>query len=184
MGPIRFIPGSHKHHYPVEQVPIPESAFFEDPFAELSEPMEIVERARTSTLLLDIDTSTYFEGVDMSRLTFEEARRIVVEKLSQLTGEVMHPIGVDLDDHVEMTMQKGEFVIFYERTLHGSAASRSERFRPAVNCRVTPSTTLVYPQRLNGQCIDGSNVDIGQHYCIPLGGTLRHPDNVYPPKGD
>lgn len=181
MGPMRFVRGSHRRHYPVEQVPLPQAAFFEDPFNGLTEPMEIVRKALDSTLILDIDTAHYFDGIDVASLSFEQARKIVLERAAHQTGEVALPFDIAPEDYVTMPMAKGEFVIFYERVMHGSAASTSPRTRAAVNCRVTPSTTLVYPQRMQGKYIDGSNVNIRPHYCIPLCGTRRHPDNVYAP---
>jgi non-heme Fe2+,alpha-ketoglutarate-dependent halogenase len=181
MGPIRFIPGSHRHHFPVEQVPFPNSAFYEDPFIEVKDPLEIVRRAKDSTLILDIDTSGYFNDINLDNLTFENARQIVLSNLAQRTGEVMIPKGVNLNENLAMPMKKGEFVIFYERTLHGSDRNETDRVRPAVNCRVTMGSTLVYPQRLNGQFIDGSNLDIRNHHCIRLSGTSHHPENVYEP---
>jgi non-heme Fe2+,alpha-ketoglutarate-dependent halogenase len=181
MGPIRFVRGSHKRHYPVAQVPLPDAAFFEDPFIGLTTPMEIVRKAADCSLILDIDTSRYFDHIDIESLTFDAARRIVLERAADLTGEVALPFDFDPLDLVTMPMAKGQFVIFYERTMHGSTASRSSRTRPGVNCRVTPSTTLVYPQRLRGIYIDGSNVNIRPHYCIPLSGGQHRPDNVYAP---
>lgn len=91
----------------------------------------------------------------------------------------MLPIGVDLDDCIPLSMKKGEFVIFYERTLHGSAANTSPKSRPAINCRVTLGSTIVYPQRLKGKYIDGSNVDISKHACLKLSGVEHHSDNSY-----
>ncbi len=179
MGPIRFIRGSHKQHFPVSQVPLPQSAFYEDPFEGITDPLDIVRRAQESTLVLDIDTSKFFAGLDISKLSLDDAKRIVVENLSKKTGEVMHPVGVDLNDNVPLLMKKGEFVIFYERTLHGSGRNETERYRPAVNCRVTYGSTLVYPGRLKGEFIDGSNLDISNHRCVKLSGSVHNPLNIY-----
>lgn len=181
MGPISFLRGSHARHRPVAQVPFPESAFFEAPFAGITEPMEIVRRARASVLLLDIDTRGWFDGVDVERLTLAEARQVVLDRASLRTGEVTLPFDIEPGEEVVMPMARGEFVIFYERVMHGSGASRSPRTRAAVNCRVTPSSTLVYPQRLEGRFVDGSNVDISQHRCVLLSGRAHHPHNVIAP---
>ncbi|HNN91680.1 MAG TPA: phytanoyl-CoA dioxygenase family protein [Pseudomonadota bacterium] len=181
MGPIRFVRGSHKRHFPVAQVPLPEAAFFEDPFNGLTDPMEIVRKAQDSTLILDIDTSHYFDGVEVTTLTFEQARQVVLTHAARQTGEVALPFEIAPSDYITLPMAKGQFVIFYERVMHGSGASTSSRTRAAVNCRVTPSMTLVYPQRLQGKYIDGSNLNIKSHYCIPLCGTQRNPNNAYAP---
>lgn len=178
MGPLRFLRGSHRRHRPVTQVPYPESAFFEQPFAGIDDPMEIVRRARASTLLLDIDTADYFTGVDVDALTLDDAKKVVVDRASERTGEITLPFDIQPGEEVVMPMARGEFVIFYERVMHGSGASTSPRTRAAVNCRVTPATTLVYPQRLDGDFVDGSNVDISDHHCILLSGSAREHRNV------
>ena len=178
MGPLRFLRGSHRRHRPVTQVPYPESAFFEQPFAGIEDPQEIVRRARASTLLLDIDTADYFDGVDVAALTLETAKQVVVNRASERTGEVTLPFEIQPGEECVMPMSRGEFVIFYERVMHGSGASVSPRTRAAVNCRVTPATTLVYPQRLEGRFIDGSNVDISAHRCILLSGQVQEQRNA------
>lgn len=179
MGPIRFIRGSHKRHYPVEQVPMPDSAFFESPFEEIDTVAELVRRSLDDTLVLDVDTAPIFKNINTESLHFEEAKALVLDYLMRFTGEVALPFDIDPNELVEMPMKKGEFVIFYERTMHGSGPNSSDRPRTAVNCRVTPATTLVYPQRLNGEYIDGSNIDIKSHYCIQLNGAFQRDDNVY-----
>ncbi|MCB9791357.1 MAG: phytanoyl-CoA dioxygenase family protein [Alphaproteobacteria bacterium] len=179
MGPIRFVRGSHRRQYPVEQVSMPESAFFDPGFGGIEDPREFVRRARDHTLVIDIDTSRCFDDVDEATLTLEEARRRVLEHLSTLTGEVARPFEIAPGDLVELPMRAGEFVIFFERVMHGSGENRSPRPRPGVNCRVTPSSTLVYPQRLTGAFMDGSNLDIRAHRCLRLSGGPGHPDNVY-----
>lgn len=179
MGPLRFVRGSHTRHRPVAQVPFTEAAFFEDPFSGITDPQEIVRRTAASTLLLDIDTGDWFDGMDVTRLTLEDAKGVVLDRASRRTGEITLPFEAAPEEIVTLPMACGQYVIFYERTLHGSAASDSPRTRSAVNGRVTPSTTLVYPQRLRGEFVDGSNVDIRPHVCVLLDDGPRHPANVY-----
>jgi len=179
MGPVRFIRGSHKRHYPVEQVSMPDSAFFESPFEEIETVEELVRRSLKGNLILDVDTSPVFKGINTETLSFEEAKTRVLQYLEKFTGEVALPFDIDQDELYEMPMKKGEFVIFYERVMHGSGPNTTARSRIGVNCRVTPSSTLVYPQRLKGEYIDGSNIDISSHYCVQLSGDFKRDDNVY-----
>ena len=80
---------------------------------------------------------------------------------------------------VEMAMKKGQFFIFSERCMHGSSANRGSINRLGVNCRVTSSDTLIYPGRLKGEMIDGSNLDITHHECVLLSGRSLEPRNNY-----
>ena len=66
-------------------------------------------------------------------------------------------------------MKRGEFLIFTERTMHGSSPNTTGRPRLAVNARVTQASTVVYPQRFSMTPVDGSNLDIRYHRCIPVG---------------
>jgi hypothetical protein len=78
-----------------------------------------------------------------------------------------------------MLMRKGEYVVFFERTMHRSLPNRTAGHRVAINARVTPTDTLVYPSRLQGDFIDGSNLDITDHRCVLLCGQVLDPRNVY-----
>jgi non-heme Fe2+,alpha-ketoglutarate-dependent halogenase len=75
-------------------------------------------------------------------------------------------------------MPRGSFVIFSERTMHGSPPNNSDSRRMAVNCRITKAETLVYPGRLTGNFIDGSNLDIGKHENLLVAGEPSEPRNV------
>jgi non-heme Fe2+,alpha-ketoglutarate-dependent halogenase len=180
-GPLRFTRGSHKKRYPIEMVPMPKSAFFHDPFIGVDDPAEIVELARRSRLVLDVDTSRLFDGVDTNTLTIEGTRRIVQERLSRQKAAITLPFDCDPSDIVTVLPKAGEFVIFTERTMHGSLPNTSARSRIAINCRVTTTDTLIYPGRLRGDFIDGSNVDISRHNCILLSGRDLNGRNVYGP---
>lgn len=126
MGPIRFIRGSHKKHYPVAQVAMNKSAFFDSPFEGLSNVEEIVNQAKSNTLVLDIDTSRIFDDIDWELFSFEEAKSLVYNYLSKFTGEIALPFDIISNDLITMPMKKGEFVIFYERVMHGSGENTSK----------------------------------------------------------
>ena len=76
-------------------------------------------------------------------------------------------------------VKKGDYWIFSERTMHGSGPNTSNKTRPALNARLTNSDTLIYPGRLKGEYIDGSNLDISKHECVLLSGTNKESRNVY-----
>ena len=63
--------------------------------------------------------------------------------------------------------------------MHGSGPNASDKTRPALNARITNADTLIYPGRLNGEYVDGSNLDISKHECVLLSGVNREPRNVY-----
>ncbi|TFH90305.1 hypothetical protein ELS82_17790 [Vibrio ouci] len=67
-------------------------------------------------------------------------------------------------------MKRGEFVVFTERTMHSSLDNTSDRDRLAINLRVTSSDTLIYPRRLEGDVMDGSDLDITDHESLLIGG--------------
>jgi non-heme Fe2+,alpha-ketoglutarate-dependent halogenase len=184
-GPVRFARGSHKTRYPTKLVPMTECEFFHQistDLFKLEDAQEIVRRTKTNRLLLEtVNTSGFFDGVETAKLTVQEAREIVIERMSQLKAVVTLPFEIAPEDSIEVPMKKGEFVIFYERTMHGSAANRSDLDRIGINCRITAADTLVYPQRLQGSFIDGSGLDISRHWSIPLCGSSRNPANVYSP---
>lgn len=178
-GPLRFTRGSHKKRYPIEMVPMPKSAFFHDPFIGVEDPAVIIELARRSRLVLDVDTSHLFDDVDTSTLTIEGTRKIVQERLSRQKAAITLPFDCDSSEIVTVLPKAGQFVIFTERTMHGSLSNTSARSRIAINCRVTTTDTLIYPGRLRGDFIDGSNVDISRHKCILLSGRDLNGQNVY-----
>lgn len=178
-GPLRFTRGSHKKRYPIEMVPMPKSAFFHDPFLGVDDPAVIVDLAKRSRLVLDVDTTRLFDGVDTSTLTIEGTRKIVQDRLSRQKAAITLPFECDASDIVTVLPKAGQFVIFTERTMHGSLANTSTRSRLAINCRVTTTDTLIYPGRLRGDFVDGSNVDISKHKCILISGRDLNGRNVY-----
>lgn len=177
-GPLQFLPGSHKTRYPYHMVPMTESAFFHDPFVGVNDTQTIIEQAAKSQLILDIDTTDLFADIDPYRLSLTEMKEYVHKKLSQKMAKIT-PFDPDPNELVTMPMKKGQFVIFTERTMHGSLPNISETSRLAINFRATLTETSIYPARLKGDYIDGSNVDISKHKCILLSGADRNGNNVY-----
>lgn len=81
---------------------------------------------------------------------------------------------------VSLEVKKGSYWIFTERVMHGSGINKSNKSRLAINGRVTRGDTLVYPQRLKGAFMDGSNIDISQHQCVLLSGeSLESRNNMF-----
>jgi non-heme Fe2+,alpha-ketoglutarate-dependent halogenase len=178
-GPLQFVRGSHRTRYPIAMVPIAESAFYSDPFTGDPDTETLIKRARTNTLLLDIDTRHMFDGVDARGWTREQLKAHVLRWLNRLRAAVTLPFEAEPDSIVTLTMKRGQFVIFTERVMHSSLPNKSARGRVAINCRVTRSDTLVYPGRLWGEMIDGSNLDISRHRCVALCGRRLNKANVY-----
>lgn len=178
-GPLQFAPGSHTTKVPWRKVPMTQAAFFEEPFHGL-DVAEIVRRTRASELMLDIETSTWLDDFDGPAESADRQELIhhLLNHFNQLSAKLTeyHPERV-----VSLTMPAGHFVIFSERTMHGSPANESAYRRNAVNCRVTRSDTLVYPGRLTGDYVDGSNLDIRDHECVQVSGRLLEDRNVTRP---
>jgi non-heme Fe2+,alpha-ketoglutarate-dependent halogenase len=63
--------------------------------------------------------------------------------------------------------------------MHGPPANISSRRRLAINGRITRADTIVYPGRLRGNFIDGSNLDMRKHRAVLLSGQNQQKDNVY-----
>lgn len=179
-GALRFAPGTQHTLYPVEMVPMTESSFYRDPFVGDPPTDVIVERARASKLLLDVDTSRLFDGVDPHAMTRAELEAYVRGELARLKGSVTVGFEQPPDDELAlMTMKRGEFVFFTERTMHQSLPNLTGRSRVAIHARVTPSDTLVHPGRLRGEYLDGQDLDITHHRCVLLRGRKRNRANVY-----
>jgi non-heme Fe2+,alpha-ketoglutarate-dependent halogenase len=177
-GAVQFVRGSHKTRYPYHMVPLIDSAFFHDPFIGVDDPQVIVKLAKQCKLVLDIDTSNLFDGVNVSDYTMDEIKAYVYQKLSEKRAKLT-PFSPEPDYLVTMTMRKGQFFIFTERTMHGSLPNRTQQSRLGINCRVTTTDTLIYPGRLRGDFIDSSNLDISKHHCILLSGKDKNGQNVY-----
>lgn len=175
-GPLQLARGTHRTRVPWQRVPMTESAFFESPFKDLDRD-EVIRRTRSGELILDIDTSEWLDELDVSSMATEEICAHLLQRLAAQTAKSteFEPAS---DQLASMTMPPGHFVIFSERTMHGSPANNSPRRRCAVNCRYTRSDTLVYPFRLSGDRIDGSNLDVTNHESLLVRGELIESRNV------
>jgi ectoine hydroxylase-related dioxygenase (phytanoyl-CoA dioxygenase family) len=179
MGPIQFARGTNRRRFPVAMAPIAESEFWHNPFLNVDDPMTIVKRAKECSLILDIDTSHLFDGVDLERLTLQETRDHVMAAMSDKVGAITMDFDSLKEEIITLPMRKGQFVIFTERTMHGSPPNVSSHRRLAINARVTHSSTIVYPGRLTGNYIDGSNLNISKHRCILISGADHSGANVF-----
>lgn len=178
MGPIRFARGTHRTRFPIEMQSLVHSEFWHDPFLDIDDTAQLVERANDNSLVLDIDTDTVFTTPESRCLPLAQAKQMLLEALRDKVGAVtcgFDPARHQVDD---MPMQAGSFVMFSERTMHGSSANTSPRRRLAVNARYTRADTVVYPFRERGECIDGSNLDISRHRCVLVSGTDLAGKNV------
>jgi non-heme Fe2+,alpha-ketoglutarate-dependent halogenase len=179
MGPIQFAPGTHRYRYPIAMMPLTESAFWQDPFLEINDLKVLVTRANEGTLVLDMDTSGFFEGVDVGQLTLAEAQQRVLTGLVGKIGAVTLAFDPTKEPTHSLPMRKGQFVIFTERTMHGSSLNLSNRRRMAINARIARADTIVYPDRLNGNFVDGSNLEITKHCCVLLSGQDLTGINIF-----
>lgn len=175
-GPLQFAAGTNRTKVPWTKVPMTQSAFYEEPFEGLSKE-QIVARTRNSELLLDIDTDHWLDGYDVDAASLpeltEHLRRHFDELSAKFTEFAPEPGSV-----ATMEMPRGSFVIFSERTMHGSPPNNSDRRRMAVNCRITKADTLVYPGLLAGNTIDGSNLDVSKHENLLVAGQALEPRNT------
>ena len=76
---------------------------------------------------------------------FEE---IILTELGKIKGSSTIYDGIDEDKIVSLPMKKGEYIIFSEAAMHGSSSNTSDKDRLAINFRITPSSILVFPSRL------------------------------------
>lgn len=175
-GPLQFASGTNRTKVPWTRVPMTQSAFYEEPFEGLNKE-QIVARTRKNELALDIDTADWLDGVDVDSLDLAGLTEFLRARFDQLLAKY-----TDFEPEpgtvATMEMPRGSFVIFSERTMHGSPANNSDRRRMAVNCRITKADTLVYPGRLAGNTVDGSNLDIAQHASLLVSGDAVETRNV------
>lgn len=174
-GPLQFAPGSHRVRVPWEKVPMTESAFYEEPYDALSTD-EIIERTRRSELVLDIETADWLDNFDTDGATREQLIDYLHGRFAELKAKLTH---FEPESVVSMVMPPGHFVIFSERTMHGSPPNLSSKRRTAVNCRIATADTLVYPGRLTGEFIDGSNLDVRRHENLLVSGRMIEQRNVW-----
>jgi non-heme Fe2+,alpha-ketoglutarate-dependent halogenase len=177
MGPLQFIKGSHKVRYPIRMEPMTKSDFWQSPFANISNKSELVTACCNSSLMLDADTSKFLDGIELDKYSFSDLKKLVLSKLDALKGSTTVVDEIKDDQVFPYPMKKGNYLIFSERTMHRSSANTSDKERIAINFRITPASTLVYPSRLRGDFIDGFNLDVTNHKCILLCGKNLNPDN-------
>ncbi|GAA0460393.1 phytanoyl-CoA dioxygenase family protein [Sphingomonas molluscorum] len=177
MGPIRFALGTQKRRFPIAMEPIVQSEFYLDPFRDISTLDQLVTRARQSALVLDIDTSAYFDGAP-TNLTLEEAKALVLDKLRVERGAVTLDFDEREHEIVSVPMKAGQFALFTERCMHGSSANISDCRRLAINARYTFADTLIYPFRQSDEPFDGSNLDVSSHRCVLVRGRSLDPRNA------
>jgi non-heme Fe2+,alpha-ketoglutarate-dependent halogenase len=158
--------------------PLNQSEFWHDPSLNITDPRRLVQKAKECSLVLDIDTSKVFDEVDIETLTMDAAKERLLSALSEQMGALTLEFDPSREDVVKVPINKGQFVIFTERTMHGSPANISSRRRLAINGRITRADTIVYPGRLRGNFIDGSNLDIRKHRCVLLSGQNHQKNNV------
>lgn len=169
-APLRFIRGSQHRQYPKTFVPMTQSEFWHDPFLTCTTVEDIVARAKDCSLVLDIDTSTLFDGFDVTGQSFASVKAYVEAAMSERSAKKTLGVDEQAEDIVVLPMKKGEFVIFTERTMHSSLPNHADHDRLAINIRVTSTDTLIYPRRLAGDVMDGSNLDISHHESVLLCG--------------
>jgi non-heme Fe2+,alpha-ketoglutarate-dependent halogenase len=179
MGPLQLIKGSYQQRYPIDMIPMTESAFWSDPFLDIDNKQTLISKCRASTLVLDIDTSTLLDDVDVEQLSMAQLKVYILEKFEQFKAAITLEFDVKDTHLATVPVKKGQYIIFPERTMHRSTANTSDNERLAINFRVTNTDTLVYPMRLNEDFVDGSNINIGEHRNILLTGQCLEPRNVY-----
>jgi len=175
-GPLQFAAGTNRTRVPWIKVPMTQSAFYEEPFAGLSKE-QIMTRTRNSELVLDIDTADWLDGYDVDQASLAELINYLHHRFDQLYAKLTE-FEPEPGTVATMEMPRGSFVIFSERTMHGSPPNNSDRRRTAVNCRITRADTLVYPGRLDNNFVDGSNLDISRHESLLVSGRALESRNV------
>ena len=178
MGAMQFIKGSYLTRYPIDMIPMTHSAFWTDPFLGIETKEELIDKTLRSQIILDIDSSKFLEGIDTESKTIDELKAIILKNFDELKGAITLPFEIKKDELVTIPVKQGQYIIFPERTMHRSLPNTVDKGRMAINFRITPSSTLIYPQRLDNDMIDGSNLDISQHQSILLNGGNLNEDNV------
>ena len=177
MGTLKFLKGSHKKRYPVRMGSLTESDFWQDPFANINNKTQLINACNSSNLVLDIDTSGILKDIEFNEYSYEKLKEVILYELKEKQGSITVTDEIEEEKVVKFPMKKGSYIIFSERTMHGSLANTSNKERLAINFRITPSSTLIYPSRPKGDFIDGFNLDITNHKSILLSGRNLNPNN-------
>ena len=179
-GPLQMIRGSYRKRYPIDMIPMVDSAFWADPFLDIHDKHTLVDRCQRSLLVLDMDTSTILDGFDVESRSFDQIKEMILAYFRKRRAAITLPFDIGDDELETFPVRKGQYIIFPERTMHRSIANTTaSEHRVALNFRVTYSDTLIYPGRLQGDYIDGSNLDIRPHRCTLLSGENKNPQNMY-----
>ena len=56
-------------------------------------------------------------------------------------------LGINIPNLMDVTLKAGQFIIFAERCIHGSAPNNTDRHRIAFNLRAVPTNVAVYPNK-------------------------------------
>jgi len=179
MGPLRFARGTHTRRFPVEMVELTKSEFWQNPMILNKKPSQLIDMALEDSLILDIKTENLFNESEKNTLSREEVKKRIENAMRNFRGAKTVSFFEQEHDIVELEMKTGEFVIFTERTMHGSGANTSTNRRIGFNGRITTSSTLIYPFRLSNEFIDGSNLDINNHKCVLLNGKNHNRKNIF-----
>lgn len=76
---------------------------------------------------------------------------------------------------VEVPCRAGQFIIFTERCVHGSAANTTDRYRIAFNMRVIPTNIAVYPNKKYYRSVyNGGKYHLDKWGVALLRGTDQH----------
>jgi non-haem Fe2+, alpha-ketoglutarate-dependent halogenase len=177
-GVMEFVPGSNHVRYATRMVPLTQSGFFLDPNNRVVSKADFLQKAKTSSLVEDLDTSALFDGVDVDRLSVGELHEVFRSYCDGVHAAVTDPF--DAESTLTVPMSAGQYVLFSERCMHRSrGSSKDARMRIAISARYTLGSTLVYPQRNTDSAIDGVNLDISNHACVAVLGTDLNPLNRY-----
>ncbi len=179
MGPLQLIKQSYNTRYPIDMIPMTESAFWADPFLDVHDKQTLIDKCRQSTLVLDIDTSKLLDDTDVDSMTFEALKALVLDFFTQKKAAITLDFDIAEGTLATVPVKKGQYIIFPERTMHRSTANVSDKERLAINFRITNNDTLVYPMRLDNDMIDGSNINIAKHKNILLCGEATESRNVF-----
>jgi non-heme Fe2+,alpha-ketoglutarate-dependent halogenase len=179
-GVMEFVRGSHHRRYSTRMVPITRSGAFVDPANRITSKDELVARAQANSLIVDVDTRTAFDTMDIEHCTLDDLLAALYAHCDRTQAVVTEPFELAPGQSVITPMQTGEYIVFSERCMHRSrGAAPDATTRLALSARYTVGSTWVYPQRTAGETLDGSGLDISPHACIRVAGDTFNPNNVY-----
>jgi non-haem Fe2+, alpha-ketoglutarate-dependent halogenase len=179
-GVMEFVPGSHERRCPTRMVPLTQAGAFIDPRNRIQSREELIERARSNSLIVDVDTRGAFDGVAVEERSLEELFQVLYSWCDRTRAAVTEPFEIPSEGSMITPMAAGEYVVFTQRCMHRSRGSApNSKLRLAISARYTLGTTWVYPQRLIGDTLDGSGLDVRHHRCVRVAGDSFHDANEY-----